>query len=423
MENKEFVKNFYIENKSLFNCIVDKDFIIKKSKEFFYSGCWKNSNIKHNEIVFGSTNGLCFQENEILILFQKTKSGYGKDEISSLNLSELNKECNKDYNLFLNYFNIIPRGSWEMSLDDYKIKWFLGSNWLTKNLIKINEGTINNYTNENTYRENKPKCILNLDNSEIELLNKFLNSYLKEMEKEFIVRLLNDKKRFQLEEQIFEVKKSSLLNDLDKDNNGEIDLVENESFYKILIKNQKDIIDFDKSYIQKFVKISNYLKSKKINIQNLFISFNKIKNEDELNELYKLLQNQVHTYDLLVFHSLSMISSLIESDLITFYEIYECFDKLGVFNSNWENEVSEKLSNIELNIKELMYSIYHMENSIIDSIENLTYITQDSFNDLNNSINSHLSSIDSSLKFNNLLSTIQTYQVYKINQNTKRIDK
>jgi hypothetical protein len=118
-----------------------------------------------------------------------------------------------------------------------------------------------------------------------------------------------------------------------------------------------------------------------------------------------------------------MISSLIESDLITFYEIYECFDKLGVFNSNWENEVSEKLSNIELNIKELMYSIYHMENSIIDSIENLTYITQDSFNDLNNSINSHLSSIDSSLKFNNLLSTIQTYQVYKINQNTKRIDK
>jgi hypothetical protein len=32
--------------------------------------------------------------------------------------------------------------------------------------------------------------------------------------------------------------------------------------------------------------------------------------------------------------------------MITFYEIYETFDQLGVFNSNWENEVSNKLSEI-----------------------------------------------------------------------------
>jgi len=30
-----------------------------------------------------------------------------------------------------------------------------------------------------------------------------------------------------------------------------------------------------------------------------------------------------------------------------------------------------------------------------------------------------LKSIDSSIKFNNLLTTVQTYQLYKVNKNTK----
>jgi hypothetical protein len=117
-----------------------------------------------------------------------------------------------------------------------------------------------------------------------------------------------------------------------------------------------------------------------------------------------------------------MITSLVESDLITFYEIYECFDQLGVFNSNWENEVSNKLTDIGDGIRDLMYSIYQMENKIVNSIDNLTYVTQDSFSQLQGSVEKQLSSIDSSIQCNNLLTGIQTYQMYKINQNTKRIN-
>ena len=165
-----------------------------------------------------------------------------------------------------------------------------------------------------------------------------------------------------------------------------------------------------------------YLKTKKSNTQKIFDSIKETKNEDELKELVNLLKNQIHTYELLVFHSISMITSLVESNLITFYEIYECFDQLGVFNSTWENEVSNKLFDIGDGIKDLMYSIYQMENNIVNSVDNLTYTTQDSFKDLNISVNNQLSSIDSSIKFNNLLTGIQTYQMYKINQNTKRIN-
>jgi hypothetical protein len=243
------------------------------------------------------------------------------------------------------------------------------------------------------------------------LINNLLNSYVSQIKKEDEIRLEELSNR-----------KISLIKDLDKDFNGLVDLIDGESFNKLMTKNQKSIIEIDKNYIQKFVKISMYLKTKKSNTQKIFDSIKDTKNDTELNELVNLLKNQIHTYELLVFHSVSMITSLVDSDLITFYEIYECFDQLGVFNSNWENEVSDKLTNIGDGIRDLMYSIYQMENKIVNSVENLTYVTQDSFKELNISVNNQLSSIDSSIKFNNLLTGIQTYQMYKINQNTKRIN-
>ena len=251
---------------------------------------------------------------------------------------------------------------------------------------------------------------------------------------ENLLRLENDRIDFQnkIEQERIQIEnerikkleglKTSIISQLDKDNNGEVDLIDGESFNKLLNKHQKSITEIDKNYIQKFVKISLYLKTKKKNTQLIFDSIRETRNEKELDELMSLLKNQIHTYELLVFHSISMITSLVESDLITFYEIYESFDQLGVFNSNWENEVSNKLSDIGDGIKDLMYSINKMEYNIVNSLETLNYTTQESFSELNSSISSQLSSIDSSINFNNLLTGIQTYQMYKINQNTKRIN-
>ena len=114
-----------------------------------------------------------------------------------------------------------------------------------------------------------------------------------------------------------------------------------------------------------------------------------------------------------------MIISLIENDLITFYEIYETFDRINIFNSNWENEVSQKLTEIDSNLGDLIYSIQDMEMKISKEIKHLTYVTSSSFDNLNRSINTELKSLNSSIKFNNLLEGIQAYQMYKINKNTK----
>jgi hypothetical protein len=207
---------------------------------------------------------------------------------------------------------------------------------------------------------------------------------------------------------------------LDKDNNGIIDVIEgNDDFMFLFKKHQKKIIEVDKKYIQHFVKLSNYLKTKRENIQNIFKILKKSSDLTDMENLLGFLKNQIHTNDLLLFHSFNMITSVVEDDLITFYEIYESFDKLNMFNSNWENEVSEELMNIGEGLKDLIYSIESMERNIVGELKHLSYVTQEGFSNLSQSVTRELQSINSTLKFNNLLTGISTYQVYKINKQTK----
>ena len=257
---------------------------------------------------------------------------------------------------------------------------------------------------------------------------------------------------------------SGLKNIFDKDDNGVIDIVENDNIFQLFFKkNQNIITEKDTSYIQKFVKVSNYLKTKSQNIQHQYNTIIELdiqshaKNEEEdftpievttfgkevnpswcsetypIDEMIGLLKNQKNTYDSLLYHSLSLISSLTNNDMITFYEIYEVFDKLNIFNSNFENELSQKLSNVEEGLKEIgeglrsigqelrgvMYSIDKMENSITNQLNGLSYTMENSIGDLNNSINNELKDLNSSVQVNNLLTGIQTYQTYKLNKNLK----
>ena len=125
-----------------------------------------------------------------------------------------------------------------------------------------------------------------------------------------------------------------------------------------------------------------------------------------------------------------MVVCIKEKNLIVYYELYETFDEMGVFNSTWENEMSEKLSNIDLKLsnvistlKEVIFSFKSMEQSVTNKLDQLTYITKSSFEKLNKSVNKELKSIRSGVQLNNLMTGIQTYQMYKINKKTKSIKK
>ena len=247
-----------------------------------------------------------------------------------------------------------------------------------------------------------------------------LDIVLKDYELKLLTELFNDLKNFK--EKTIDNKRVPLLKYFDKDSNGIVDVLDGgDDFMKIVKKHQKKIIKEDKKHIQEFVKLSNYLNTKRENIQKIFNSFNDVSEISQLEEYSELLKDQIHVYELFLLHSLSMVTSLVEDDYITFYEIYECFDKLNIFNSNWENEVSDKLQDIGDGIHNLIYSIEKMEKNIVSQISNLTYVTQKSFKKLNSSITRELNSVQSLIRFNNLVSVIQTYQMYKVNLNTKSL--
>ena len=273
----------------------------------------------------------------------------------------------------------------------------LRKGWSTKYLIKHLE---------------EDKVFIN--NNELSFVNEILS---------FFKSKINESSNYSSEiKSDLNTKQNSFITEFDKDGNGELDTIQiNDDFVKIVKKHQSKIVDIDRNYVQQFVKISNYQKQKRTNLQSIFEYLSKTENEDELGDYVEHLKEQIHSYELIILHSLNMVTSLIDDDMFTFYEIHESFDKLGMFNSNHENEVSQSLKNIDEGISDLMNSINKMERNIVSELNNLSYITQESFSELSNSVSEQLSSIDSSIKFNNLLTGIQTYQMYKVNKNTKSL--
>ena len=325
------------------------------------------------------------------------------------------------------------------SYNSFSIYFIYGSDsseyvcWKETEFIKGKDFIFNKVKSKARFKTYSKEDLIILDDFLLEL-NSLAEKFDKEMkieedkknQQEKQLEIENSERIKREKEQLKESKKTIIQN-LDTDNNGEIDLIDND-FPKLLSKYQKQIIVIDKNYIHQFVKVSNYISTKKNNIQLIFKSIDKINSKNDLDKRINLLKNQVHTYDLFIFHSLNMIEALVSEDLITFYEIYEKFDKIGIYNSNWENEVSTKLTSIGSNLSSLgdkldslLNSIAKMEENIVSEIGYMNYSTQESFGELNDSLTSSLKSINSSVDVNNLFTAINTYQLYKINKQTKSL--
>tara|TARA_Y100000816_G_scaffold281350_1_gene255770 strand:- start:478 stop:1998 length:1521 start_codon:yes stop_codon:yes gene_type:complete len=216
---------------------------------------------------------------------------------------------------------------------------------------------------------------------------------------------------------------SDFVNDYDTDNNGKLDILENDGFAKLLKSNQAKIIEVDKSYIQKFVKLSLYIKTKSKNLQNTFTLIKDAQELKEINNLHLVFESQYHSYAVTIFESFKMMLSLVKDDLITFYETYEKFDQLKIFESNWESEVSKSLSDIkELNaqtVQQLMSiskQIQSMEESIVTGLKVSADQITASIDGMNESLTKELEGVNDKLWWNNVFQTIQIYQNRKTNQ-------
>jgi len=220
--------------------------------------------------------------------------------------------------------------------------------------------------------------------------------------------------------------KNKLSKKFDKDNNGIIDVTESNDFMKLIEKNKEVIMQASKTdnkpYIQLFVKLYNYLSIKEKNIQLFYdyIKSDKVQSKSELEYASKSLEKQIESYRLILFNSLAMVQTLCSEDIIIFYQIYECFDKLSIWNSNWENEMSKELKGINKELKTLIRKIDSLETNIIEGFAMLNNTISGGFYNLQKDIVKELKSINSTIDYGNLFNAISAYQLYRINKKTKK---
>ena len=270
--------------------------------------------------------------------------------------------------------------------------------------------------------------------SKISLLEE-LNSEKKRLDKIFNNAAISKRKLAEKEKAIAEAKllkkeKLVLKNTFDVDNNGVIDTIENSDFSSLIKKHQKIIasVSIEKSddYMNKLIKLDNYISTKKDNLQLTYSSIINIDNIRDFNFSATVLINAAESYSLLIYNSLAYINSIVDADWYTYNIIYERFDKLNIFSTNLELEISAKLSTIgdgitELNkrVGELNYTLKSILNEISDmsikinnSLKDLTHISEET----NLNIDKNLRAVNSKLDTANVLNTINVIQNYSLNK-------
>ncbi|MDC6481460.1 hypothetical protein PQY73_01495 [Schleiferiaceae bacterium] len=230
--------------------------------------------------------------------------------------------------------------------------------------------------------------------------------------KEFIAQLEED---VALEKE----KANTFLSTLEVDTSGLVIPAAGEDLLSLLKKHQNDVQSFNVEFVSKFVKISNYLKQSKETILLMHKEIEGINDDYLKTRCLTLLSDQVSNYNVLTFNSFIMLTAIVEEDLITFYEVNEFFDSLNVFDTHWQKEVLDELKHGNSKLEKLLISVISLESAVAQGFNRLSFVVSDSIEQLTNSVSRELKGVKSSIEFGNLLNTIQVYQMYKINKNTK----
>lgn len=226
----------------------------------------------------------------------------------------------------------------------------------------------------------------------------------------------------------------------------EIEIIDITEFKEVIIKNEKIIVEkggndllfslmkidtFLKNYRESIVydkkfsteDVPNEIDKLKLTMSNnnklsgqasTVLEVLKIEAEGKINKLEKLslmtlplMESRIKNLEYYKNIGIAMIVFYLNDKTIRFYEIYEAFEKLGIFDSAWQKSVSSKLENIEIQLAQISNQLTELNQnflSLVDSSDNIV---------------SELKVINSTIMTNNMLQTITAYQTWRINKNTK----
>ena len=122
------------------------------------------------------------------------------------------------------------------------------------------------------------------------------------------------------------------------------------------------------------------------------------------------MESQVRTLEYYRNIATSMIVFYLNDKKIRYFEIYEAFEKLGVFDSTWQKNVLNNLESIDNRLAQINNQLTELNNNFISLIESSENVVAE------------LKDINSGIMTNNMLQAITAYQTWKINKNTKSLN-
>ena len=307
-----------------------------------------------------------------------------------------------------------------------------------------------------------------------ELINKRAGKTILDILESFLNEFLNEIFLFEdadVKSKVLDKFKSIILLSIDSSNRIDIDKYKNLQLEKLqysikdnklllehpddikdlIYKSEKDIISSNPEYILKFLKVSDFIKKQYEIIEKSTFVLKKEVDKEIIDEWAQAISSQIEIYNMSYLNCVVMISSLVSNRLTNFYELFYEFEGLGVFNTSYEknvlaslkvieneminlnenlsigylmienklNQVIEGISSLNQVMFENTKAIYQLESRIVSSFQSLEKSIASTSSELAKSINGHLVNIDSKIGFNNLVSVVSAYQLYKINKQTK----
>ena len=222
--------------------------------------------------------------------------------------------------------------------------------------------------------------------------------------------------------------KEGLQNKIDKDANGQVDLIESSVFMEVVKKHQKEIQAINPDFVKNFVKLENHLKTRRSSIKSIFAHAMKFKLGNHSHDIFEaaakedlkdwnlnkqFLMGEMKAYTAVQYNAIHMVNALLTDDMITFYEVYEAFDKLEIWHSQYEQISTAQLQSLNDNIRQLIRTTQESTHRIVDSLGDLTYRMAEQ--------NDNLKEIHGAVTAGNLLSAINTFQLHRISKNTKSL--
>lgn len=169
----------------------------------------------------------------------------------------------------------------------------------------------------------------------------------------------------------------------DADDNNELDVAESKSVELILKENQKEIRFLEKKegrdYLKDFSKINIFLDSYQKQLVEDYRNIQKMCDlEDSIsitnvNENISNFENDLSIYKLLMSSLVLMISNVVNDNLIDFYKLRDIFDKLSIFETNYEKKVILQLRTSNNLTSQLIDVTNRSRNEIINALGDVGY--------------------------------------------------